>query len=241
MEKDSCYGISFNHNYYVLDSIHDGGTVLMLTDFDENPAKQLDSLSIIGATDSIADAMDSLTGKAHGRIGWFNTRYVLSLQPNSRNSGWTGISNGWQPAYHQLKFMDSTQYVTFMFSFGSDADNTSDGWGIDDVCINRINPGLCYPVGLSENRIDRSQLYLGQNIPNPATNQTSIPYYIPKSGEVNFIITNMVGQTVQTYSLSQPSGNHMLELDLSNMSKGIYYYTMNFEDNRITNKMVVVK
>ena len=91
-------------------------------------------------------------------------------------------------------------------------------------------------VDLTEN-----QYHLGQNIPNPAQNKTAISYTIPEDGTVMFKLTTINGQVIYNKSLEVLSGSHLLEIDIENLSNGIYYYSMEYQGTTITKKMNILK
>ncbi len=69
--------------------------------------------------------------------------------------------------------------------------------------------------------------YLGQNVPNPFSNQTVIPYILPEPGTARLDIYNMVGALVYSaVNNSQTSGYQQYVLDLSTLPDGIYHYRM---------------
>lgn len=268
--KDSCYKVSFKHSFNVLDSIHDGGTVRMLNSNDINDYSDSywDQVGTVTLNDTIrpADTID-VPGRDPVIIpalivyrvvtplgdtifqeqnGWYKTRHILSIPGNTKNSGWTGKSNGWITAESVLR-PTKTFKTALMWRFESDgfdkdfSDGSSDGWAIDDFCIEQLPPSSCYPVSVNENSIDVSAVYLGQNIPNPAAGNTVIPFYLPESGNVTFTVVNVLGQPVYTESESRPKGDGMIELETERLSGGIYYYTMVVNGKPITKRMIVTK
>lgn len=237
VEKDSCYRISFMHNFFITDSVSDGGTVQYLkptyigtTTYDNDFWTTFNNQNQSGL---------DLNGQAIEQ-GWYNTTHILSIPDNSQNSGWTGDSKGWKRAQNLL-VPEQDYFTSLRWRFESNGSRNSDGWAIDDFCIENIDPLNCWAVGINEELFDKTSLYLGQNIPNPAAYSTSIPFYIPKAGEVEFVVVNLLGQPVYQEKGNRPTGDGLLELDLSNVAKGVYYYTMTFEGNRITNKMIIAK
>jgi len=96
---------------------------------------------------------------------------------------------------------------------------------------------LC--IGVDE--MEGDGFAVGQNIPNPATGRTLIPFLIPEGGEVQIRITDLPGQTIHHEVLVKPAGEHTLELDVSHMAQGVYYYTLEYRGHQITRKLVVRK
>jgi len=68
---------------------------------------------------------------------------------------------------------------------------------------------------------------LNQNNPNPFTTSTQLTYYLPESGDISIVITNIFGQQVQKIDLhDQVAGNHTITIDFSDYSGGIYIITL---------------
>ncbi len=82
---------------------------------------------------------------------------------------------------------------------------------------------------------------LEQNIPNPTSGRSIIYYSIPSAGEVNFEVLNKLGQRFYHQRMSVSQGKHEIELDLEQLSSGIYYYYIEFEGKRLVRKMMIVK
>lgn len=84
---------------------------------------------------------------------------------------------------------------------------------------------------------------LYQNYPNPFNSSTAIIYEIPSDGFVRINIYNSLGQKVVTLVNSvQNPGKHVVVFDAGNLPSGIYYYQLEFENNRIEmKKMVLIK
>ena len=82
---------------------------------------------------------------------------------------------------------------------------------------------------------------VGQNVPNPVSGNTLIPFRIPESGEVQIVITDLPGKIIYREMQTRPAGEHTYELDANHLSQGVYYYTLEYKGQRITRKMVVRK
>ena len=90
---------------------------------------------------------------------------------------------------------------------------------------------------------------LGQNFPNPFNPVTKIKYSIKNSvsgiqySEVKLIIYNIAGKEVTTLvNNRQTKGDYEVRFDGSNLSSGIYFYTLFVDGNRIdTKKMIFLK
>jgi len=83
---------------------------------------------------------------------------------------------------------------------------------------------------------------LRANYPNPFNPVTTIEYTLPKSGEVNMIVYNLLGQEVtRIIDEVQQAGYHKVTWDASNFASGIYFYRLQAGDFVRTRKMVLLK
>ena len=80
---------------------------------------------------------------------------------------------------------------------------------------------------------------VNQNEPNPAHANTRISYVIPQNGKVKFELRNTLGQLLMSNEYNRQIGNNIIEIDADKLSDGIYYYTIEFNNERITRKMIV--
>ncbi len=81
---------------------------------------------------------------------------------------------------------------------------------------------------------------MAQNIPNPTNGQTTIPYTLTKKSNVELSIMNIMGQVVLQRKVgTQEKGNHQMEINVENLSSGIYTYTLTVDGQNVTRKMIV--
>lgn len=84
---------------------------------------------------------------------------------------------------------------------------------------------------------------LGQNVPNPATNSTTVSYAIENStNNVSLMIFDVTGKLVATYNEgNKAAGNYSIKVETANLDAGIYYYALTAGKGRIAKKMTVSK
>ena len=85
---------------------------------------------------------------------------------------------------------------------------------------------------------------LGQNYPNPFNPTTTIEYQVGKAGVVTIEMFNTLGQKVKTLVNGHKlSGTYSLNVDGSDLSSGVYFYTIQIQagDFTQTKKMVLMK
>jgi hypothetical protein len=90
---------------------------------------------------------------------------------------------------------------------------------------------------------------LSQNFPNPFNPTTKIKYSIPVGAYSNTPLQNVLlkvydilGKEVATLvNKEQPTGEYEVEFDGSKLSSGIYFYVLNFGNQRLNRKMCLIK
>jgi len=81
---------------------------------------------------------------------------------------------------------------------------------------------------------------LEQNYPNPFNNTTTISYTIPKPEQVTIMILDQYGRTIKLVeNKTQTKGKHSVNVDLGNLSKGVYLFRMQAGTFTATRKMLV--
>lgn len=114
--------------------------------------------------------------------------------------------------------------------FPNDVDLTN-----DKSCKNVVGYQSNISIATNEN----GGLFLGQNIPNPAQDVTTINYTLPYSGKVQFRVTDVLGKTLWIEDFQKPNGKHQFTLDISSYAPGVYFYTLEFDSKKISKKMTI--
>jgi photosystem II stability/assembly factor-like uncharacterized protein len=89
-----------------------------------------------------------------------------------------------------------------------------------------------------------AEFTLKQNYPNPFNPVTTIEFSLPKTAKVTLNIFDVAGRLVKTElnNLTYASGNYKITFDGSNLSSGVYFYSLLVDDNKAdTKKMVLIK
>lgn len=84
---------------------------------------------------------------------------------------------------------------------------------------------------------------LSQNYPNPFNPATNINFSIAKSGNVNLKVYDILGNEVANLLNNEKlsSGKYNVNFNASNLSSGIYYYSLRTDNFTDTKKMLLVK
>lgn len=95
-------------------------------------------------------------------------------------------------------------------------------------------------TGLGKENQLLNESSVSQNYPNPFNGTTTITVNLEKSANLSMVVTNMVGQQVQSFNRGQVStGTYYFEVNGTNLPKGVYFYTVKADDSTITKKMIV--
>jgi len=83
---------------------------------------------------------------------------------------------------------------------------------------------------------------LEQNYPNPFNPTTKIEFAIPTSGVVTIVLFDILGKEVATVTKNfYSAGKHTATVNLSHLSSGLYFYTMQSGKFIARKKMVLIK
>ncbi len=137
-------------------------------------------------------------------------------------------------------FLDAQTYTFEEWSdnsWWSFNDGTGNTWRLDIALA--IYPVVDFILGVNENNGNIVSL---QNVPNPAVNNTVIHYTLKEAGDVSISVFDITGKKILSQSHGvQTAGNHQMKLDVSDLTAGMYFYTLNAGSNKMTSKMTIVK
>ena len=107
------------------------------------------------------------------------------------------------------------------------------------VAVNAPGCTVSSGVGINElnNSITEVNFY-----PNPATINVTIDITLAENSKLDLTVMNCVGQTVYKTVVNGVAGSNKVNVDLNNLSNGIYFYQLKSANNKtITRKFVVGK
>jgi hypothetical protein len=90
---------------------------------------------------------------------------------------------------------------------------------------------------------NRPDFYLAQNRPNPFQSGTTITYQLNKKASiVSFNVYDVAGKQVMNIDEgSRGAGQYNIELDATEFTTGLYYYSLTVNGQKLTRKMVVTE
>jgi hypothetical protein len=97
-------------------------------------------------------------------------------------------------------------------------------------------------VALGNNHEAVRDFKLNQNYPNPFNPKTTITFVLTNAGPIELAVFNTVGEKVATlFNGYTQAGDHKYVFDATDLSSGVYYYTITAGDYKATKKMILVK
>lgn len=108
---------------------------------------------------------------------------------------------------------------------------------VSDILNDVIGQNL---VSVNEQTKDAEVFVVSQNQPNPFNGSSDVIIYLRDASPLTLTVTDILGNVINQGDLGMMNaGNHTVNIDGSELSSGIYFYTISSEFNSITKKMQV--
>ncbi|MBL7815632.1 MAG: T9SS type A sorting domain-containing protein, partial [Saprospiraceae bacterium] len=107
----------------------------------------------------------------------------------------------------------------------------------NDAIGNEMNVHLKFNTG----KVTGGEFALYQNQPNPAANETSIGFNLPKDGQARLTITTIDGRVVKIVNGEYKAGYNNISVNKSDLNaSGVFYYHLETADHSASKKMVIM-
>ncbi len=111
---------------------------------------------------------------------------------------------------------------------------------IDVEYVTGITFDAIVPIGVGVDEFSGlSNISVSQNLPNPATGITTIKISSKTVAPVKVEVSNLMGQIVHTIDAGIINGNISVNIDVSNLKAGVYFYTVIIANERVSKRMIV--
>lgn len=111
---------------------------------------------------------------------------------------------------------------------------TSTPFSVDYYSIEVVSP-------TSVETFSKDAFEVKQNMPNPVRNLSTIQYYLPEASNVTLNIYNVLGKVLKSDNLIGTTGSNKYTLDATNLTNGIYFYSLTSVNKTITKRFIVNK
>ena len=103
--------------------------------------------------------------------------------------------------------------------------------------------GTGEPVAVDEGEELPERTELLPNYPNPFNPATTLAYRLPQTSAVRLEVYDVLGRRVATLldGVMQEAGSHTFTLDASSWASGLYFYTLEAANQRLTRTMMLMK
>jgi hypothetical protein len=165
----------------------------------------------------------------------YNTFTFFSNEEQGENTFPIYEDKDWNMSYLCTKQIKYTSTMTKLYP--------SYAWQITTSSFSYEHHIIDYLLTADVDGIDQSvnnSLSVSQNQPNPFSGNTTINYSLNQRADVNLVIYNVAGAKVMEINEGTKNiGNHSMNVNASNLKAGVYFYTLNAGDNKVTRKMIV--
>jgi hypothetical protein len=87
-----------------------------------------------------------------------------------------------------------------------------------------------------------AEFRVDQNYPNPFNLKTTIQFVLPKSGFVKLMVYDLHGRMVATLAADKlAAGVHIRNWNARGLASGVYFYSLEGEETRVTRKMLLLQ
>jgi len=169
-----------------------------------------------------------------------SSQLMLSELTHTSPKTFSGGSVSWT-----FNFTAANQvYTDTIFSAGNSVNgdgfnNSQDRWNFGQRFVVHV---IDQVSSVEENNVLANNFKLDQNYPNPFNPSTMISYSIPQSSFVTLKVYDIIGNEVATLvNETKSAGNYDVRFDASNLSNGVYLYSIKTTNFTSTKKMILVK
>jgi len=192
------------------------------TAFQYRPKKDSASVNIAGTTTIKPPYSLKLIRLGQTLSGW-----VSENGKNFEKIGSVDLSNMKDPIYvgvgvtsHSVNKLSTAVFSNVKATFTKIT-------GVEEITASNVAP---------------QQFTLSQNYPNPFNPTTRLSYGLPHQTKVKIVIYDVLGREVETLVDGvKAAGSYTLEFNASALSSGVYFCNMQYDNHRITRKMMLLK
>jgi len=174
--------------------------------------------------------LHSSGGNIFGQLAQGNNTPLNFLTQVGTNNNWFVISAG----NTHFAALDNT---TSLFSAGRDFEGQI-AQGTNIFSYQTLQTVSCPTTPLSNNDLSLNPSTTVKVYPNPTNGIVNINYNIENATNIMLSVTNIQGQLISKTKLEKGSGLQTESIDLSSLSKGLYFISINSGNENYTSKVI---
>ncbi|MFQ6674326.1 MAG: T9SS type A sorting domain-containing protein, partial [Fidelibacterota bacterium] len=166
------------------------------------------------------------------------------VELSNNGTDWTTVATITGLGVVRYEIIDVSSYINepelrLRFRMTSDDSVTFSGWSVDDVYL-LVDTTLSVVEEAQASLPEKFSLE--QNYPNPFNPTTTIAFSLPRSGNVELVVYDLLGREVATLLNGwRPAGRHEVVWNASAMATGVYLYRLKSGDFAKTKKLLLLK
>jgi hypothetical protein len=143
------------------------------------------------------------------------------------------------------KKMDGRLHLTFLqkSTIGRyDATDNPGAAGTHDIMYMVVDTADIFGtlIGIGDVKANNELFTVGQNFPNPSNGVTAIPVNFKNSTDVKLTVVDLLGKVVFNQAFENiPAGSSQIDLNMGNLTSGVYVYSIEAEGFKTSRKMIV--
>ena len=142
--------------------------------------------------------------------------------------GWAKYSCDIEPGEHS---------ISWYYEKDNAISNGSDCAWIDNILLSGITTSID-----TENGQLPTETKLYNNYPNPFNPSTEIRFFIVEQSNVKLSVFNSAGQVVKKLVDDKlKKGMHLMKFNAGDLNSGVYYYVLETENSKLSEKMLLIK
>jgi hypothetical protein len=158
----------------------------------------------------------------------------------SRGEDWVHEPSGFGNFAYRARYCEMTAANAFVQPYAAPQDSWIDTE--DKSAESELTPPGYDPTSIRELDLIADKFELSQNYPNPFNPTTNVAFTIPMSGLVSLKVYNVLGEEVTTLiNQEMKKGSYQVDFNASNISSGVYFYTLKVGNFNATKKMLLLK
>ncbi|MCK7523180.1 MAG: T9SS type A sorting domain-containing protein [Ignavibacteriales bacterium] len=139
---------------------------------------------------------------------------------------------------------NDTAYVHYVYMYDEIPGSfvlSQNAKSVNNATIYNVQKFYAPTVGVNDNAVVNN-FTLEQNYPNPFNPSTKISYSISERSNVSIKVFDMLGREVaELINSAKEAGSYEITFDASNLSSGLYIYTINAGNFSASKKMMLMK